>query len=133
VYPNGARTVTARHVPGATLDWEAQLGAWLERFPPGGAGVPEVGEVAYPWWIDFGARGEVRGVGASPEEALIEMKRLASGLTGSTHLDQPSFELCASVRRSAGEMDVFTAEAASLAEIDDLPRIVQAKRAERER
>lgn len=128
VYPSQAMTVTARHLPGAELDWKQQLEGWFERFPPGGSGAREVRAVDFPWTIGFGTRGEVCGVAASDQSALEALQAMVAHLGSLAQFSGPSFSMLTTVRRSSNEMDVYGVEAASAAELEDLPRRLREER-----
>lgn len=130
-YASDGLDITVRHAREAQNSWEDQLGVWFDRFPPRGDGYAHY-DGDYSWTIDFDDRGRVRGAAASDTAAVEQMKAIVTNLEASSAFGTPKFVLLLGVRRSSHEMDCFSADAESVEQLDDLPRLVKEQRAHRE-
>jgi len=131
VYPSKDLTVTVRHVP--DLSWEHQLRAWFRSFPPVEASSADGPQSEHHWEVTFGAHGKVWGAAGTESEALDAMRELVANHDNGSRIVPSAFHLSSCVRRSTHAMDVYTAEVGALARLDELPRMVQDKRAQHER
>lgn len=126
-YPSDGLNITARYARNAGTTWEEQLGAWFERFPPGGEGYAQA-DGDYSWTIALDDRGRVRGAADSGIGAVAQMRAIASTLDSVGSSEDCTFSLLLGVQESSNVSNCYGADTRDFQRLTDLPRLVDEKR-----